>query len=69
MQIQKISNQNFGVTILSDKIQNTLNQEREIIRRCWGDFSPVYDYLYQKCRNLHGLSSAVLQVEVDRERD
>lgn len=47
MKIQKISNQSFGVAILSDKIQNTLYRDRETIARFWGVFSPQYDYLYQ----------------------
>lgn len=67
MQIQKISNQNFGVTILSDKIQNTLNQERETIKHYWGDFSPVYDYLYQMQQEIDNLhANGVLDFREDK---
>ena len=57
MQIQKISNQNFGVTILSDKIQRTLLKERIDIENFWGYYSPQYDYLYQLQQQIDDLHS------------
>ena len=47
MKVQKVSKQNFGVTILSEKAENTLRKEKETIGHFWGVFSPQYDYLYQ----------------------
>ena len=56
MQIQKISNQNFGVTVFSDKITDTLGKERIKIGDFWGVDSPQYDYLcktQQQINDLH----------------
>ncbi|MCR4880488.1 MAG: hypothetical protein K6A44_00855 [bacterium] len=55
MKIQKISNQSFGVAILSDKIQNTMDRERATIGHFWGVFSPQYDYLYQMQQQIDDL--------------
>ena len=44
MQIQKLSNQNFGVTVFSDKITDTMRRERIRIGDFWGFDSPQYNY-------------------------
>ena len=55
MKIQQLSHQNFGVTIISDKISSAMAQEKEIIGHYWGEFSPQYDYLYQMQQEIDDL--------------
>ena len=55
MQIQKISNQNFGVTVFSDKIMDTMAKERIRIGDFWGVDSPQYDHLCQTQQQVNDL--------------
>lgn len=47
MKIQNISKQNFGINILSEKIKDTLQYEKDSIEYYWGIDSPQYDYVFQ----------------------
>ena len=68
MKLQKISTQNFGVTILSDKIQNTLDKEKETIAHFWGVFSPQYDYLYQMQQEIDDLhANGILDLREEKK--
>ena len=68
MKLQKISNQNFGITILSDKIQNTLDKEKEAIAHFWGIFSPQYDYLYQMQQEIDDLhANGILDLREEKK--
>ena len=68
MQIQRISNQNFGVTVFSDKIMDTLGRERVKIGDFWGVDSPQYDYLYQTQKQINDLhQGGVLDLHEDED--
>ena len=47
MKIQNISAQNFGINILSEKIRETMQYEKDSIEYFWGIDSPQADYVFQ----------------------